>query len=101
MGFWADITEEARGCLERGDHHRLSELMDANFDKRVEVSHVSDENKRMVAAARACGASAKFTGSGGAIVGVCPDDATFARLESELGKLKVRVLRPHIAPSMP
>ena len=37
MRFWADITEEARGCLERGDHKRLSELMDANFDKRAEV----------------------------------------------------------------
>ena len=101
MRFWADITEEARGCLERGDHKRLSELMDANFDKRAEVSHVSDENKRMVAVARSCGASAKFTGSGGAIVGVCPDDDTFARLETELGKLKVKVLRPHVAPAEP
>ena len=101
MRFWADITEEARGCLERGDHKRLSELMDANFDKRAEVSHVSDENKRMVAVARSCGASAKFTGSGGAIVGVCPDDDTFARLEAALGKLKVKVLRPHVAPAEP
>jgi glucuronokinase len=75
--------------------------MDANFDKRVEVSHVSDENKRMVAVARSCGASAKFTGSGGAIVGVCPDDDTFARLEAALGKLKVKVLRPHVAPAEP
>ena len=101
MKFWADLTEEARACLERGDHGRLSELMDMNFDKRVEVSHVSDENKRMVAVARSCGASAKFTGSGGAIVGVCPDDATFARLETELGKLKVKVFRPHVAPPEP
>ena len=101
MKFWADLTEEARGCLERGDHKRLSELMDANFDKRAEVSHVSDENKRMVAVARSCGASAKFTGSGGAIVGVCPDDETFARLEAALGKLKVKVLRPHVAPAEP
>ena len=55
----------------------------------------------MVAVARSCGASAKFTGSGGAIVGVCPDDATFARLEEALGRIKVRVLRPHVAPPMP
>ena len=48
----------------------------------------------MVRVARECGASAKFSGSGGAIVGVCPDDAVFARLEERLGKFGVKVLRP-------
>ena len=31
----------------------------------------------MVEVARACGASAKFAGSGGAIIGICRDDAMF------------------------
>lgn len=98
MKFWADITEEARGCLERHDYKRLSELMDQNFDKRVEVSQVSPDNLRMVKAARACGASAKFTGSGGAIVGLYDGEEMLRTLEEELAKISVKVLRPTLAP---
>ncbi|MBQ7666373.1 MAG: GHMP kinase [Kiritimatiellae bacterium] len=98
MKFWADITEEARGCIERRDWKRLSELMDANFDRRAKVSAISPDNLRMVETARKCGCSAKFTGSGGAIVGIYPDDAAYARLEKALAEINVRVLRPHVAP---
>ena len=98
MKFWADITEEARGCLERHDYKRLSELMDQNFDKRVEVSQVSPDNLRMVKTARACGASAKFTGSGGAIVGLYDGEEMLRTLETELAKISVKVLRPTLAP---
>jgi glucuronokinase len=78
------------------DHKALSALMDANFDKRAELYQLSEGNLRMVRVARECGASAKFSGSGGAIVGVCPDDATFARLQENLGRLGVKVLRPNL-----
>ena len=44
----------------------------------------------------ACGATAHFAGSGGAIVGTCPDDATYARLESALGEIGCRVIRPAV-----
>ncbi len=97
MRFWSDITEEARGCIERRDWVRLSALMDANFDKRAEISRISPENMRMVQTARKCGCSAKFTGSGGAIVGICPDGESFARLEAEFAKISVKALRPTIA----
>jgi hypothetical protein len=56
--------------------------------------HLSEGNLSMVRVVRECGASAKFSGSGGAIVGVCPDDTVFARLEERLGKFGVKVLRP-------
>lgn len=97
MAFWRDITLEARECLETGDHRRLSQLMDANFDKRAELSVISPENLAMIRAARSCGASAKFTGSGGAIVGIYEDDAMFDRLEAELAKISVKVIKPTLA----
>ena len=50
----------------------------------------------MVRVARECGASAKFSGSGGAIVGVCPDDKVFSALRERLGKFGVQVLRPQL-----
>ena len=101
MKFWSDITVEARDCLARRDSNRLSELMDANFDKRAEISRISPENLRMVQTARSCGCSAKFTGSGGAIVGICPDDEAFARLQKAFAAISVRVLRPTVAPPEP
>ena len=98
MKFWSDITAEARTCIESRNYKRLSELMDLNFDKRVEVSQVSAENIRMVSVARACGASAKFTGSGGAIVGVYEGEEMFNRLTEELAKISVKVIKPEMAP---
>jgi glucuronokinase len=96
MRFWAGLTVEARACLERGDGRRLGELMNANFDRRARLYRLSEGNLRLVAAARSTGASAKFTGSGGAIIGICEDDATFARLRQALEPLGVVVFRPEI-----
>ncbi|MCL1909373.1 MAG: GHMP kinase [Kiritimatiellaeota bacterium] len=96
MKFWAEITDQARAALESGDAATLSRLMDANFDKRASLYQLSEGNLRMVKAARACGVSAKFTGSGGAIIGVYEDEAQFKRLKSELAKISVEVIKPHI-----
>ncbi len=94
MKFWADITDQARACLETGDSETLGELMNANFDRRASLYTLSEGNLRMVQTARACGASAKFTGSGGAIIGICKDDDTFETLTREMEKHAVRVIRP-------
>ena len=51
----------------------------------------------MVEVARSTGASAKFAGSGGAIVGTYRDEAMFQKLERELGKINCAVLKPTIA----
>lgn len=101
MKFWSDITVEARECLENGNHKRLGELMDANFDRRAALSQISPENLTMVHTARSCGASAKFSGSGGAIVGLYEDDAMFASLEKELAKISVAIFKPTLAPAEP
>lgn len=96
MKFWASITDEALQCLETSDAKKLGSLMDANFDKRASIYKLSEGNLRMVQAARACGASAKFTGSGGAIIGVYQDEKMFDKLSLELEKISVRVIKPNI-----
>jgi len=53
----------------------------------------------MVEAARSAGASAKFTGSGGAIVGTYADEDMFQRLAGALEKVHVRVFKPDFAPA--
>lgn len=94
MRFWADLTDKARAAIEARDYAALSKYMDENFDKRASLYKLSEGNLKMVEVARSCGASAKFSGSGGAIVGICPDEKTFAALENKLGKLQVKVIRP-------
>lgn len=96
MRFWADLTDQARAAIECGDFRRLSELQNAGFDRRTRLYQLSEGNLCMIAAARATGASAAFTGSGGAITGVCPDDATFLRLQEALAPQRVVVFRPQI-----
>ena len=78
---------------------RLADLINANFDLRDRIFHVAEENRRMVMTARSVGASAKFAGSGGAIVGTYEDDAQFAALVHALGTIGCKTFRPTIATS--
>lgn len=96
MGYWADLTVQAKDALERGDCSKLAELMNANFDKRKEVFQLSEGNLRMVATARMIGASAKFTGSGGAIIGTYTDAAMFTKLCEAFASQNVSVFKPAI-----
>lgn len=97
MKFWARLTDQFRAALEAGDLRKMNEYVNANFDRRRKIYLISDDNIQMVDMARSVGASSKFTGSGGAIVGLYRDEAMFTRLKKELGKLKIKVIKPRIA----
>lgn len=92
----AALADEGRQAILAGDRDRLPALMNANFDLRSRVMAIGDGDRRMVETARALGASAKLTGSGGAIVGGCQEDATRQRLARELGELGAEVIEPEI-----
>lgn len=94
--FWADLARQVRAKLESGCGADIGALLDSNFDMRRKVCAIDNGNIRMVETARAAGASAKFSGSGGAIVGTYRDEETFERLESMLSPLGVKVIRPVI-----
>jgi glucuronokinase len=49
----------------------------------------------LVQTARSTGASAKFTGSGGSIIGTYEDDDMLNRLQLELKKVNARVIKPY------
>ena len=96
MRRFAEITDEARATLERRDHEKLARLIDQNFDLRASIYDIAPENRRMVDVARTCGACAHFSGSGGAILGIAPDEATFARLQKGLGAIGCTLIRPQV-----
>ena len=97
MTEFADIAQQGRDALVAGDFAKLPDLVNANFDLRDRIFHVSDANRNMVMTARRSGASAKFAGSGGAIVGTYGDEAQYARLAEDLKSIGCSVLRPTVA----
>ena len=98
MREWAELTEQVLAALRERSFTRIPALLDRNFDLRCEVcgGAVSRKNRRMVELARSVGASAKFTGSGGAIIGTYEDDAMFERLRSRLNAHSIEVIKPDI-----
>ncbi len=98
VGF-GDLTKQAREALLDRDADRLGRLIDANFDLRRSICRLPAEQVEMIERARHAGASAHFAGSGGAILGVCPNEETFARLRAELEAIHCRVIRPTITES--
>jgi len=94
MRFWADLTDQVRNRLVNGEPEQIGALLDANFDKRREIYRLGERNLAMVETARSVGASAKFSGSGGAIVGAYEDEAMFRRLEDAFEPMNIRILKP-------
>ncbi len=96
MRHFADLAAEGRTALLNGDVARLSELIDENFDTRRRIFRLPGWQVQMVETARQCGASAKFAGSGGAIIGTYDGDEMFERLRTQLAGIGARVIRPQI-----
>lgn len=99
MRYWAGLAGKVKRSLLNGQTEKIGDLLNANFDRRRKIYHLSEENIRMVEAARSTGASAKFTGSGGAIVGTYENKQMFDQLKKKLRKLKIKVIKPRITSS--
>jgi len=93
---WINLTDAGHKALSSNDLEELSKLIDKNFDIRNSVMNLSKKNLQMVELARSVGASAKFSGSGGAIVGTYSDEAMFNTLKSKLQKHKITIIKPRI-----
>ena len=97
MSEFADIAQQGRDAMLSGRTDLLPALVNANFDLRDRIFNVSAANRNMVMTARSAGASAKFAGSGGAIVGTYEDEAQYARLVEALAAIGCTTLRPAVA----
>jgi glucuronokinase len=93
---WIELTEKGKEALENSDFEKLAEYINSNFDIRRTVMNISEKNITMVETARSVGASAKFTGSGGAIIGTFRNDEMYNNLVQALSGLNVHVLKPSI-----
>lgn len=98
MARFASLAAEARKALLGRDSQRLAQLMDENFNTRRSIYQLPAGQVEMIERARATGASAKFAGSGGAIVGTYRDQAMFGALEKDLAEIGCVVIKPQIVP---
>ena len=94
MQHFADLAEEGRKALFEGDIDQLGALIDENFDTRLQLYSLPTWQVRMVETARGCGASAKFAGSGGAIIGIYKDEGMYQELCRRLAKIGSKVIKP-------
>ena len=99
MDRLAELADQAREAILAGDGERLGRLIDANFELRRSICRLPARQIEMIECARRAGATAKFAGSGGAIVGTFTDEATYRRLAADLGAIGCRVIRPVIEES--
>lgn len=93
---WGQITVEFRDALKTGNFGLMHELINENFDLRRKTVRISQGNIEMVELARSVGASAKFTGSGGAIIGTYKNEKMFNQLKDTLEDKDIEVIKPNI-----
>ena len=99
MKEFAGYAQEVRDRLLAGEGSTIGEVLDRNFDLRRTISKEMDPNNvDMVERARSVGASAKFAGSGGAVIGTYTDDAMYAELENVFEDTPIELFKPQIMP---
>ena len=92
---WKALTDEVWHRLNKGNKD-IGDLIDRNFDIRKSICVISEGNMELISAARGTGASAKFTGSGGAIIGTYTDEAMFEKLVKNMTAINASVIKPTI-----
>jgi glucuronokinase len=97
MTRFAELAAAGREALIARDAGRLARLIDTNFDTRRGIYRLPQWQVDMVETARRCGASAKFAGSGGAILGTYSGEAMFADVRAALAAIGSRTIKPHVA----
>ena len=98
MYQWGNLAQRVRDMIVAGRGREIGPLLNENFDLRRRICKLGQGNIDMVEAARSVGASAKFTGSGGAIVGTYEDEAMFEKLKAVLEPMQVAVIHPKVMP---
>ena len=98
MKHFASLAEQGREALHTGDVERLGALIDENFDTRRRLYHLPSWQVQMVDTARACGASAKFAGSGGTVIGIYQDEMMYQDLCVQMEQIGSIVIKPQVRP---
>lgn len=92
MNELADNTDIGLKALEHKDYEKYDQCLDRNFDLRSKIYDITEENMELITTARKLGATAKFSGSGGAIIGTYKDDRMLKELTDTFNKMDCEVV---------
>jgi glucuronokinase len=92
LGELAALARGARAALLAGDRAELARCVDGSFEARRRMLALDPRHTELIECARVSGASANYTGSGGAIVAVCPDQSVHARAARALRAIGCQTL---------
>jgi galactokinase/mevalonate kinase-like predicted kinase len=96
MERFAEIAQMGREAILAGDDSELDRLMNENFDLRADLTNLDPSNMQMIETARKLGVSAKFAGSGGAVIGICRDKEILKQLKEKFSEIGCLVVKPVI-----
>jgi glucuronokinase len=88
----AQLAHDAAHALRTQDHEAFASAVDESFEHRARMMPLDPRHVEMIETARAAGAAANYSGSGGAIVAVCRDEQHRERVGGELRRLGCGVL---------
>lgn len=93
----SELTVQAKKALENeAEQKMLGTLIDRNFDLRQSICQIAPAYLNMVRLAREQGASAKFTGSGGTIIGQFTSEEMYERLHQTFETQNIHIFKPTI-----
>jgi glucuronokinase len=93
MRSLADLARAARTALLGNNRAQFAHAVDSTFAVRRRLLDLDPRHVQMIDSARAAGAGANYTGSGGAIVAVCIDAVHVAGIQATLTELGCETLR--------
>ncbi len=96
MEEFAELAIAFKEALATKDVPTMHQLINRNFNLRASIYQIAKRNWDLINCARNVGACAKFSGSGGAIVGIYYGEEMYQRLQKELKKIRARIIKPII-----
>jgi glucuronokinase len=92
----AQNAENGFDALKESDREQFINCINKNFDLRSSIYPISEKNLNMIQLARKTGASAKFPGSGGAIIGSFEDEPMLSLLKEKFQNIGCKVVKMNI-----
>jgi glucuronokinase len=93
MGAIAQNANVGYQALINNDLDHFKKCINNNFDLRASIYPIAPKNEKLIKMARSIGATAKFPGSGGAIIGTYDNDEMFESLTQKLGLFGCNVVK--------
>ncbi len=89
-------AQEGYDSLMQGNLEKFNSLINKNFDLRSSIYPITEKNLRMIKLARSIGATSKFPGSGGAIIGTFKNEKMYENLIEKFKEIGCNVVKIQI-----